>query len=534
MSAVVVFYKTILQYATIEQLLSLCEPRLRELLSAEAEHEYLLIEDQRLGVLKGAVDISFACKDKAGKEVLLDLVRAKAQGAFINKLASYAQLDGKEESSVLQHYKSNPVLLEKFLGWKQDESNLNGDIKAISGVVNPNIGLRYYQLMGVRQILKTLEEKKRCLYQAPTGAGKTRTAMEVVARHFLAHGPTKILWLASTTELVDQACNAFEQVWKYKGDTDAVLYSWRGGGASFNPSGATNKDTMLVASVQLLTSRDREISELKGAVSLIVFDEAHQSLAPKYKDILIRLLDDENCQLLGLSATPIRTESDEASNALAEMFFKNCIRIHTVGRNPIEFLVSEGFLAQAQFRKFDFLLKNMPRPKSSEDDYSPKLLEWLGLSLERNHAIVNYVRDAIDQGRKRILVFTPSVLSARYCALILRFQHGIDFSYCISGEMNKQLRSRNLAKFKSKESEPVVLFNCQVLTTGFDAPETDAVVVARPTKSATLYAQMIGRALRGPKSGGTITAFIYNFSDQQLKDYNDLVLLFEAFERSWS
>lgn len=533
MSSEGIAYKILLEIATNKQLLFLCEPGLRDLLSTKIANNAQFPEDQKQQILKDAVDLAFACRDETGKKVLLDLIKAKMPDGFVSKLAAFARLDGDNEEVVLRHYQSKPIALEKFLCWPQTSGKADSKPEQTSGIVSPERPLRYYQLMGVREILRKLEENLRCLYQAPTGAGKTRTAMAVVARHFCRHGPTKVLWLASTTELVDQACKAFQQEWQYAGDTDAVMYDWKGGGQKFNPSSATNKNTMLVASVQLLALLPDEISVLQDAVSLIIFDEAHQSLAPTYQNILSRLLKGKGCKLLGLSATPIRTESEDASNELAAMYHHNKIKIHSDGKNPIEFLVSKGYLAKTQFEKFNFKLQNTPKPKPVSNDYSKKLLEWLGKSVERNDAIVKYVKKIIDQGRLRILVFTPTILSARYCALMLKSLHDFGYYYCISGDTNRLLRKRNLAKFASSDPDPVVIFNCQVLTTGFDEPKTDAVMVARPTQSETLYTQMIGRALRGPESDGTKNAYIYNFADQNLEGYNRLIDLFETFEKSW-
>ena len=526
-------YKILLKTASENQLLALCEPGLRALLESQSSEREEFTEEKWKSVLLGAVDIGFACRDEIARKVLFDLIRSKTQKRFIDTLAASADLETRDEQSVLAYYRDNPTKIEQFLVWHRESGKGDDEEKARTGVVAPMRGLRYYQLQGMRNILETLEAKKRCLYQAPTGSGKTRTAMAVVVRHLMKYGPTKVLWLASTTELVDQACDAFRQEWKCKGDTDAVVYSWRGGNASFNPSHATVKNTMLVASVQLLTVRKEEVAALHGEVTLIVFDEAHQSLAKTYKAILDMLLENEGCKLLGLSATPVRTEGEKASKELGEMYGNNRIMIESGGHNPIDFLVGKGYLATAHFEKFNFHLRNFPKPKPNTEDYGLQLLDWLGANTERNNAVVGFVKRIIDQGRKRILVFTPTVLSARYCALMVRHLHGVDLSYSIYGDMDRSLRKRNLSKFSSSEKEPVVIFNCQVLTTGFDEPKTDAVMVARPTKSPTLYAQMIGRALRGPKSSGTKNAYIYIFADQELEGYNNLSRLFETFNQAW-
>lgn len=71
---------------------------------------------------------------------------------------------------------------------------------------------------------------------------------------------------------------------------------------------------------------------------------------------------------------------------------------------------------------------------------------------------------------------------------------------------------RNLIE-QFRQNKLSVLCNCEVLTTGFDAPRVTHVVMARPTVSQVLYEQMVGRGLRGPMFGGTKTCFILDCED---------------------
>ncbi|HUK88839.1 MAG TPA: helicase-related protein, partial [Blastocatellia bacterium] len=88
---------------------------------------------------------------------------------------------------------------------------------------------------------------------------------------------------------------------------------------------------------------------------------------------------------------------------------------------------------------------------------------------------------------------------------------------------------RMISEFKRGQYK--VLCNCEVLTTGFDAPKVTHVVVARPTVSGVLYEQMIGRGLRGPQFGGTKQCVIVNCRD----NYGSRrpALGYDAFRRLW-
>jgi len=80
----------------------------------------------------------------------------------------------------------------------------------------------------------------------------------------------------------------------------------------------------------------------------------------------------------------------------------------------------------------------------------------------------------------------------------------------------------------------MVMCNYGVLTTGFDAPEISAAVIARPTKSLVLYSQMVGRATRGIKAGGNETCTISTVVDTNLPGFGDIAEAFMNWEDVWS
>ena len=79
----------------------------------------------------------------------------------------------------------------------------------------------------------------------------------------------------------------------------------------------------------------------------------------------------------------------------------------------------------------------------------------------------------------------------------------------------------------------MAVVNYGVLTAGFDAPRTSCVVIGRPTTSLVLYSQMVGRALRGPKSGGNRTCQIYTVADTSLPGFRSVATGFQNWEELW-
>ena len=79
----------------------------------------------------------------------------------------------------------------------------------------------------------------------------------------------------------------------------------------------------------------------------------------------------------------------------------------------------------------------------------------------------------------------------------------------------------------------MILVNYGVLTTGFDAPKASAVVIARPTRSLVLFSQMVGRAIRGPKAGGTEACEVVTVVDPSLPGFGDVAAAFLNWEDVW-
>ena len=203
------------------------------------------------------------------------------------------------------------------------------------------------------------------------------------------------------------------------------------------------------------------------------------------------------------------------------------------GLNPVKFLVSEGYLAEANVhvRRHP---GSPPPADSGGEDYSDASLSELGELGNRNDAIIGLVQELIDKGHRRIMAFVPSVSSAVWCAEAMR--DTVRYSQAVVGEMKQNVRDHILDTFRTPiQNIPhaQVIFNCRVLTAGVDLPLTSAVVIGKPTRSHVLLQQMIGRALRGPKSGGNAKADIWILADDSYEDFGDLAELYSQWDDLW-
>ena len=138
----------------------------------------------------------------------------------------------------------------------------------------------------------------------------------------------------------------------------------------------------------------------------------------------------------------------------------------------------------------------------------------MGEDEHRNDTIVGAVADYAVEGQ--ILLFANSVWHARHLASLLQLK-GVPAA-AVHGETETSARQYFIRQFQNEDIK--VLCNYAVLTTGFDAPKTDMIVISRPVFSPVRYMQMVGCGFRGEKNGGTATCRIVTVLDNII-EYSD-------------
>jgi DNA repair protein RadD len=392
----------------------------------------------------------------------------------------------------------------------------------------------------VMNILKGGNE--RVLLHMPTGSGKTRTTMNIIADYLRTNEKKLVIWLANTEELCEQAASEFEKAWSFLGNREVYVSRFWG---NSEIQLKTLDDGLLVAGLPKLISKSRGstgrrfMAELANKVSLIIFDEAHQSVAPVYNDIVNILLDIGDAKkLIGLSATPGRSFGDQnADLKLAHFFHKKKVKLEVDGYdNPVDYLTDAGYLAKVTFKPLIYENQKALLSKTEKEDlkrvleYPKFILNKLAEDEKRNLLIINEAI-RLASHHKRIILFAPSVESSNIISFILESQ-GIH-SRSLTGETDNQTRKDIIDDFKSDDSTSKVLCNYGVLTTGFDAPHTSAAIIGRPTMSLVLYSQMVGRAIRGINAGGNENAEIITVIDQDLPGFRSVAEAFENWEDVW-
>ncbi len=407
-------------------------------------------------------------------------------------------------------------------------------------VVQPNYQLYPYQRQVMHDLLDFLcpttpprfGTGPRAIAHLPTGAGKTRLACHV-ACHILnqkANEGKILIWLAASEELCEQAAENLATAWSYLGNRPAHIQRYWGDARdiAYEPGFLV---TGLAKLYSVSGSNQQLLINLADRAAAVIFDEAHQSIANTYQFVTKQLLTYEP-PLLGLTATPGRSATPgEQDQQLAEFFNFQKVTIDPKGHpDPVTYLIKNGYLAAPQFTPIS-LTSTLPLQNVSEDrDYSGSTLRQIGQDPNWQQEIIRVTSRALVTHR-RVIVFCPSLASVHHCTGILNgMGHHAE---SITGSTPSEQRQSTIDRFRSIDSEAMALLNYGVLTAGFDAPRTSCVIVARPTTSLVLYSQMIGRAMRGERSGGNRRCQIYTLLDSKLLEFGSITEAFQNWEQIW-
>jgi superfamily II DNA or RNA helicase len=392
----------------------------------------------------------------------------------------------------------------------------------------------------------------------PTGSGKTKTAIEAIIDFIRvtlkSEQQSTVIWFAHSKELCEQAYDTFKKMWKFKGDFPINAYKYFGDSELDEVLNIQNDNLSIifigfqkfnpVLNAQFNDKKRPLRKFLYDSARLVIVDEAHKSLAHTYKKAIEFVSEMPNCRLLGLTATPGRSnyiDGDNQNQELAEFFGIDIVSItDEFGNklnNPLEFLQNSNpqVLAQIDFQELDFSIdltqfytQEQIHKIQKREDLNEKELNRFAVDPHRNKLIINAISNSIEKNEST-LVFA---CTTDHCLILQRLLklHGIN-AEVILGTTENGARSKYINDFKRGSLK--VLINYGVLSTGFDAPNLNTLIVARPTKSIVLYSQIVGRALRGPANGGNKKNKIVTIKDN-LIGFPNADFMFSYWDTFWN
>lgn len=319
-----------------------------------------------------------------------------------------------------------------------------------------------FQRSAVNNALKALEEHRRVLVVSPGGSGKTVMIAEA-ARRFLAQGK-RVLVLAHRRELVTQAHAHFERHGIPAKDIAVVIPG---------SESANERARLRVGTINTLFAR-----ETYYPVDVVLVDEAHHVRATMYETVAARY---KRAQWIGFTATPFRLDRRGLGDAFDAMI---------VAASPSE-LIAEGRILQPRYyRAPEDATPDLTNLARANGDYN---LKQLTERVTRG-ALVGGVVDhweKLAEGRSTI----GFAVGKRHADLLAReFLSRGHRAACLLDDASPAEREDLLGRTASGKLD--ILFSCMILTEGYDLPDCEAVILARPTLSMALFLQQSYRAMR--------------------------------------
>ncbi|MCG2460816.1 DEAD/DEAH box helicase family protein [Flavobacteriaceae bacterium F89] len=322
-----------------------------------------------------------------------------------------------------------------------------------------------YQLEDLNTIFKYLEESPddvNLLYQLPTGGGKTVVFSEI-AKRYIHQTQKKVVVLTHRIELSQQTSKMLHGF----GVTNKIINS--------EVKEFQDQDGYMcfVAMVETLNNRLQEEKVDIKNIGLVIIDEAHYNSFRKLFKYFKKSV------ILGVTATPL------SSNIKLPM--KDNYKKLIVGES-IGSLIKKKYLAKANIITHDVGLKTLKL--GINGDYTVKSSD----ELYGNHSMLGKLLGAYEEVARgtKTLIFNNGINTSKYV-----YETFKKAGYPIQHLDNKNTAAerREILQWFS-ETPDAILTSVSILTTGFDEPTVETIILNRATRSLTLYFQMIGRGSR--------------------------------------
>ena len=335
--------------------------------------------------------------------------------------------------------------------------------------------LRDYQKRAIDQLYEWFNSHpigNPCLV-LPTGSGKSHIVAALCKDAVKSWPGTKVLMMSHVAELIEQ-------------NAEKMLQHWPNAPLGIYTAGLGRRDlgeAITFGGIQSL----RQKGDLIGHIDIAIIDECHL-ISHKdeggYRSLLASLKEiNPHLRVIGLTATPWRLGHGLICDG--DAIFSDLIEPVT-----IEELIFKGYLAPLRSK------------------FTDHCLDVSAVAKRGGEFIPGQLAKAVDSDDDVNKIVSETLTRASHCRSILVFGTGVAHSdhlaqafsdaglsaACITGKTSKGERADLIRQFKAGELR--VLTNAEVLTAGFDAPNTDCLVIARPTMSPVLYVQIAGRGMR--------------------------------------
>lgn len=333
------------------------------------------------------------------------------------------------------------------------------------------LALRPYQEDAVASIEERFAEHRSALLVLPTGAGKTVCFAELIRRR----SEGRAMVLAHREELVEQAARKIRDV---TGEQVAIEMA-----EQWSPEFGSSRPRIVVSTIQTqISGQTKRYMRFKPAdFSTIIVDEAHHAVAATYLEVLAHYSQSPKARLLGVTATPDRTDEEALGQVFASVAYE--YQIHEA--------IEDGYLVPIDQAMIACGALDLSGVGTRLGDFNQ---EQLGKIIEDERIVHEMAYPTIrETGDTKTIVFCASVAQADKFTEVLN-RHKPQCAEIVTGKTPRDVRRDMFRRYSDGRFQYLV--NVGVATEGFDEPGIEHVVIARPTKSRSLYAQMVGRGTR--------------------------------------
>ena len=330
-----------------------------------------------------------------------------------------------------------------------------------------------YQKTSIKTIISKLNEgegNNNILFQLPTGGGKT-IIFSHIANEFIRETKKKVLILTHRIELLQQTSSCLTGI----NVKNFVISS------EVKDVEEPDKFDCFIAMVETLNNRLQDDDGFIKDVGLVIVDEAHNNSFRKIFQYF------ENVNMLGVTATPLSSNRNLPLN-------KNYQEL-VVGASILS-LIDDGFLCSPASYTYDVNLGALR--VGINGDYTVSSSERLYGGFDMQEKLINAHRER--SLGKKTLIFNPGI-RVSWMVYDMFKENGFENVKHLDSTFSDQERKATLDWFRTTDG--AVLTSVGILTTGFDEPSVETIILNRATRSLTLYHQMIGRGSRvTPKKKG--------------------------------
>jgi superfamily II DNA or RNA helicase len=374
---------------------------------------------------------------------------------------------------------------------------MEGKSSALTGSIYKE--LYPYQEESIEFIFKELDktpDKADVLFQLPTGGGKTVIFSEI-SRQYIERRKKKVLILTHRVELLAQTSKALKDLGVKNKIIDRDVKTLH------------DRDDYdcYVAMVETLNNRFNDNENYLENLGLVIVDEAHYNSFRK----LFKFFEKSN--MLGVTATPLSSNRNLPLNEN----YQSLIVGHSISD-----LIKAGYLSNATTFTYNVNLRSLK--VGPDGDYTIGSLDRLySLYTMQDRLLAAYEERAF--GKKTLIFNSGIATSVRVFELFKNAGYKVKH---LDSTFSSTDRRETLEWFR--ETPDAILSSVGILTTGFDEPSVEAIVINRATRSLTLYHQMIGRGSRITDTKSTFSIIDLGNNVQRLGLWQDYINWMDIFK----